>query len=223
LRQFPGDRAAQEVRATLAERLFEAYQKNTSADWNWFENQLTYANASLPHALLLSGQGMQHKAMQSAGLDALEWLISIQTSSVGHFLPVGNQGFYPRGGNRARFDQQPIEAHATISACIDAFHVTGQEWWKQEAIRAFEWFVGRNDVGTALYDPLTGGCCDGLSTEGPSANQGAESTLVFLLSLAELRLLEYIIPAGREQTSGDRRIPSPKTRKVTQQLSKISQ
>jgi glycosyltransferase involved in cell wall biosynthesis len=222
LQQFPGDRAAQEIRVTLAERLYEVYQKTASADWMWFENQLTYANASLPHALLLSGQGMQQKAMEAAGLEALEWLVSIQTSSEGHFLPIGNQGFYPRGGNRARFDQQPIEARATISACIDAFHLTGQRWWKQEAIRAFEWFLGRNDVGTALYDPLSGGCCDGLSTEGPSANQGAESTLVFLLSLAELRLLEYVIPADRVQIRGNGQIPAPESRKDTQQYSKIS-
>ncbi len=219
---FPGDRAAQEMRATLAERLYKVYQKNTSAAWNWFEDQLTYANASLPHALLLSGQGMQQKAMEAAGLETLEWLVSIQTSSEGHFLPVGNQGFYPRGGNRARFDQQPIEAHATISACIDAYHLTGQAWWKQEAIRAFEWFVGRNDVGTALYDPLTGGCCDGLSTEGPSANQGAESTLVFLLSLAELQLLEYIIPADREPSKAKGLTRAPKSVKVAEKFAKIS-
>ena len=172
--------------------------------------------------------------MEAAGLETLEWLIAIQTSSEGHFIPVGNQGFYPRGGNCARFDQQPIEAHATVSACIEAFHLTGQAWWKQEAIRAFEWYLGRNDVGVALYDSLTGGCCDGLSTEGPSANQGSESTLVFLLSLTELRLLEYIIPAGREKTHGmprqsqkspAQRSDAPvavKSRKITQQLSKVS-
>ena len=222
LRQFPGDRAAQEVRATLAERLYEAYQKNASPDWNWFENQLTYANASLPHALLLSGQAMQQKDMEAAGLESLDWLIAEQTSSEGHFIPIGNHGFYPRGGNRARFDQQPIEAHATISACIDAFHLTGQAWWKHEAIRAFEWFVGRNDVGAPLYDSLTGGCCDGLSTEGASANQGAESTLVFLLSLAELRLLEYIIPAVREKTAADAQKPAPKPQKTPQQLSAVN-
>jgi hypothetical protein len=222
LRQFPGDRTAQEIRAMLAERLHEAYQKTASPDWNWFDNQLTYANAALPHALMLSGQGMQNTAMQAAGLEALEWLMSVQISDEGHFIPIGNDGFYTRDGNRARFDQQPIEAHATISACIDAFHITGQEWWKQEALRTFEWFLGRNDIGTALYDPLTGGCCDGLSTEGPSANQGSESTLVFLLSLAELRLLEYIIPAGREKTIEEKQMPAPKSRKVAQQLSKIS-
>ncbi len=169
LLHFPGDRAAQEVRATLAEHLLEAYQTTASPDWNWFDNQLTYANASLPHALFLSGQGMQQKVMEAAGLEALEWLMSVQTSGEGHFIPVGNEGFYVRGGTPARFDQQPIEAHATISACIDAFHLTGQQWWKQEALRTFEWFLGRNDIGAALYDPLTGGCCDGLSTEGPSA------------------------------------------------------
>jgi glycosyltransferase involved in cell wall biosynthesis len=223
LRQFPGDRAAQEMRAILAQRLYEAHEKSASADWNWYEDQLTYANASLPHALILAGQGMQHKAMEAAGLETLEWLIGEQTSSEGHFVPIGNRGFYPRGGSRARFDQQPIEAHATISACIDAFHLTGQAWWKHEAVRAFEWFLGRNDVGVPLYDSLTGGCCDGLSTEGANANQGAESTLVFLLSLAELRLLEYIIPAVRDKAaSSNGQKPAPKPEKTAQQLSAVN-
>jgi glycosyltransferase involved in cell wall biosynthesis len=221
LRQFPGDRAAQEIRTSHAERLYDAYQKTAASDWHWFDNKLTYANAALPHALLLSGQGMQQKMMEATALEALEWLMSVQTSDEGHFIPIGNDGFYARGGNRAHFDQQPIEAHATISACIDAFHVTGQEWWKQEALRTFEWFLGRNDVGATLYDPLTGGCGDGLSAEGPSANQGSESTLVFLLALAELRLLEYIIPAGRAKIKADVQIPTPKLRKPSQQLSEV--
>jgi glycosyltransferase involved in cell wall biosynthesis len=221
LQQFPGDRAAQEVRGVLAERLMDAYQTTATVDWNWFENQLTYANAALPHALLLSGQGMQQKAMQSASLEALEWLVAVQTSDEGHFVAIGNDGFYVRGGTPARYDQQPIEAHATISACIDAFHITGQHWWKQEAMRAFEWFLGRNDLGAPLYDPLGGGCSDGLSPEGPSANQGAESTLAFLLSLAELRLLEYIIPAaGHGQSFADARTPAPKQRRAAEKLAK---
>ena len=107
LRQFPGDRAAQEMRTALAERLHVALEKAASPGWNWFENQLTYANATLPHALLLSGQGMQQKAMEAAGLDALEWLIAEQTSSEGHFIPIGNRGFYPRGGNRAASTSSP--------------------------------------------------------------------------------------------------------------------
>jgi len=203
LRQFPGDRAAQETRSILAERLLDAFQKNSADDWLWFEDQLTYANAALPHALLLCGRSMRRPPMEAAGLQALEWLVAVQTSPEGHFVPIGNEGFYPRGGSRARFDQQPIEAQTTVSACIAALHLTGQRRWKQEALRAFEWFLGGNDVGAALYDPVTGGCCDGLSPQGPSSNQGAESTLAFLLSLAELRLLEYVIPAAIGQAAGN--------------------
>jgi hypothetical protein len=118
-------------------------------------------------------------------------------------VPIGNRGFYRRGAEPARFDQQPIEAQTMVSACIEAYHVTGHQWWKQQARRAFEWFLGRNDLGVALYDPLTGGCCDGLTPEGANVNEGAESTLAFLVSLTELRLLEHIIPVGEDQVPGD--------------------
>jgi hypothetical protein len=200
LRQFSGDREAQQARTALAERLFEAYQRNASDDWPWFEDTLTYGSATLPHALLLSGRWTQQPQIVEVGLRSLGWLVSLQTSENGHFVPIGNRGFYPRGGPRARFDQQPIEAHAMLSACIEAYDVTGEESWKQEARRAFEWFLGRNDLGMSLYDPLTGGCCDGLSPEGVNINQGAESTVAFLSSLVELRLAEHVISSGAEQT-----------------------
>jgi len=136
---------------------------------------------------------MKRSDWVEASLKALDWLVAVQTSPAGHFAPVGNRGFYPRGGALARFDQQPIEAHATVCACIAAYRATGDDCWRQQARRAFEWFLGRNDVGVSLYDPATGGCCDGLSPEGASVNQGGESTLSFLLSLAELRLLEQTL------------------------------
>lgn len=194
LPHFSGDRAAQEVRTMLADRLFAAFQQSTSPDWPWFDDKLTYANATLPHALLLSGRSLGRPAWVEAALDALDWLMTVQSSPAGHFAPVGNQGFYPRGGGLARFDQQPIEAHATVTACIEAYRVTGKDCWREHARRAFEWFLGRNDLGLAICDPATGGCCDGLWGEGTSINQGAESTLAYLLSLTELRLLEQTLP-----------------------------
>jgi len=197
LPHFSGDRAAQEVRTLLAERLFATYQQCASSEWPWFEDKLTYANAALPHALLLCGQSLKRGAWVEASLRGLNWLMKVQTSPAGHFAPVGNQGFYPRGGVLARFDQQPIEAHATVSACIGAYRATGDDCWRQQARRAFEWFLGRNDVGVSLYAPATGGCCDGLSSEGASINQGGESTISFLLSLSELRLLEQTLATDR--------------------------
>jgi glycosyltransferase involved in cell wall biosynthesis len=191
---FSGDRAAQEVRALLADRLSAAFERFSSSDWPWCEDELTYANAALPHALLLCGRSLARPAWVDSALRALEWLMTVQTSPAGHFAPVGNRGFYRRGGTLARFDQQPIEAHASVSACIAAYRATEEDCWRRHARRAFEWFLGRNDLGLSLYDPATGGCCDGLSAEGVSINQGAESTLAFLLSLTELRLLEQTLP-----------------------------
>jgi hypothetical protein len=144
----------------------------------------------LPHALILSGRCLNNAPMLELGLKTLRWLIKVQTSEAGAFRPVGSNGFYPRGKERARFDQQPIEAQATVSACIEAYHATGDIFWVAEARRAFEWFLGRNDLGMALYDASTGGCRDGLHVDRLSQNQGAESTLAFLLALAEKRALQ---------------------------------
>ncbi len=109
-----------------------------------------------------------------------------------HFVPIGSNGFYPQGGERARFDQQPVEAQAMVSACLEAYRITGEKRWHKEARRAFEWFLGRNDLHLPVYDPTTGGCRDGLHSDRPNENQGAESTLAFLQSLLELRLAETI-------------------------------
>ena len=128
----------------------------------------------------------------------MRWLIKIQTSDGGSFRPVGSNGFFPRGKERAQFDQQPIEAQATVSACIEAYHATGNMFWVAEARRAFEWFLGRNDLGLALYDAGTGGCRDGLHVDRLSQNQGAESTLAFLLSLAEMQALHNTLTSFKE-------------------------
>ena len=176
----------------------QSYGDTATEDWQWFEEVVSYANAKLPHALILSGRCMNNPAMLELGLKTLRWLVKIQTSDAGAFRPVGSNGFYRRGQERAQFDQQPIEAQVTISACIEAYHATGDLAWVAEARRAFEWFLGRNDLGHALYDAGTGGCRDGLHVDRLSQNQGAESTLAFLLSLAEMQALQNSLTSFKE-------------------------
>ncbi len=196
LHRFPGDRAAQTAREILAQRLLDLWRAHSGPDWPWFEDVLAYSNAALPHGLLLAGRGMGRTDMVQTALTALEWLVEVQKAGGDHFVPIGSHGFYHRGGPRARFDQQPVEAHVTVAACLEAWRVTGQPHWRQEAQRAFEWFLGRNDLGLPLYDPATGGCRDGLHPDRVNQNEGAESTLAFLLSLLELRRAGAVIDAG---------------------------
>ncbi len=193
LQRFAGDRRANQVREELSRRLLTLYQSHNSDEWRWYEDRLTYCNAALPHALLLCGQAMSNAAMTEAGLESLSWLADLQHSDAGHFIPIGSNGFYPQGGERARFDQQPVEAQTMVSACLEAYRITVDKRWRKEARRAFEWFLGRNDLNLPVYDPTTGGCRDGLHPDRANENQGAESTLAFLQALLELRLAENIL------------------------------
>ena len=188
--KFAGDRRAGQVRDELAGRLLTLYQSNRTDEWRWYEKELSYCNAALPHALLTCGRSIPNVAMTDAGLESLKWLADLQRASDGHFVPIGSNGFYQHGGVRARFDQQPVEAQAMVSACLEAFRITKDKIWHKEARRAFEWFLGRNDLNLPIYDPTTGGCRDGLHSDRVNENQGAESTLAFLQSLLELRLAE---------------------------------
>jgi hypothetical protein len=129
--------------------------------------------------------------MLAAGLESLNWFVTMQRCETkGHFVPIGSQGFYRKGGDRARFDQQPVEAGATVSACLQAYSASGDERWLKDAWSAFNWFLGDNDLQIVLYDSSTGGCRDGLHPDRANENQGAESTLAFLMALLEMRLLE---------------------------------
>jgi glycosyltransferase involved in cell wall biosynthesis len=187
---FPGDRQTQHARSQLATRLLEIYASNQSPDWNWFEDVVAYSNARLPQAVLIAGQRSSDSVMVSAALGALNWLCETQRSPENdHFVPIGSQGFYRKGREKARFDQQPVEAGGAVSACLEAYRATGDERWRKEAWSAFNWFLGDNDLQIALYDPTTGGCRDGLHPERVNENQGAESTLAFLMALVEMRLL----------------------------------
>lgn len=198
MRRFSGDRAASQARQALTTRLLDLYRKTATDDWLWFEDIVAYDNPKLSHALILSGYWTQDSEVFETGLKSLRWLAKIQTGSSGCFSPVGSNGFYRRGGEKARFDQQPLEAHAMVSACLEAFRLTEDRFWWQEATRAFEWFLGRNDLGLPIYNPANGGCHDGLHSDRVNENQGAESSLSFYLSQVEMRLVNT---PGRPSTA----------------------
>jgi glycosyltransferase involved in cell wall biosynthesis len=191
LGSYPGDRDAQKVRSVLSQRLLEMYESIQRPDWQWFENVLAYGNARLPQAMLLVGSACADDRMVSAGLESLDWLLAQQRCETnGHFVPIGSQGFYRQGGDKARFDQQPIEAAGAVSACLQAYRITGDGRWRSEAWSAFNWFLGDNDLQLPLYDSVSGGCRDGLHPDRANENQGAESTLSFLMALLEMSTLQ---------------------------------
>jgi len=191
LDSYPGDRDAQKVRSALSHRLLEMYQSIRTPDWKWFENVLAYGNARLPQAMLLAGSACSDDRMVAAGLESLDWLSKIQHCEINsHFVPIGSQGFYRQNGQRARFDQQPLEAAGAVSVCLEAYRVTNDSRWRNEAWSAFNWFLGDNDLQLPVYDSVTGGCRDGLHPERANENQGAESTLSFLMALLEMRSLQ---------------------------------
>ncbi len=184
--RFSGDSDARRIRKVLALKLFDLYAKNASPDWPWIEDIVAYSSGRIPQALLLSGQWLHRGDVIEAGLNSLEWLVKIQTDPAGHFAPIGNDGWYVKNGKRAKLDQQPVEAHSMIDACVEAYNVTGDKKWIEEARRCFDWFLGSNDLNVLIYDYATGGCHDGLTAEGANLNQGAESTLAWLLSLLKM-------------------------------------
>lgn len=172
---------------TLANRLYDAHRSNASEDWPWIEDKTTYANAKICQALTAAGKELGRGDIIDAGLGSLEWLAKVQTDSEGRFAPIGNKGWLVRGGTRTRFDQQPIEAQCMVEASLEARKITGDKKWSVEAQRCFAWFLGENELNEPLYDETTGGCRDGLTPAGTNQNQGAESTLAWLLSLFAMR------------------------------------
>jgi glycosyltransferase involved in cell wall biosynthesis len=197
-RRLSGDSLVNQTREVLTTRLMDLFDRAAQPDWPWFEEVLAYDNAKLAHALILSGEATGERPVLDRGLQALRWLAGVQNSEHDHFRPIGSNGFYPRGGVRANFDQQPVEAQATVSACLDAYRITSDPWWYDQAQRAFDWFLGWNDLGLELYSPGSGGCRDALHVDRVNGNEGAESTLAFLLSLAEMRLTQSAMTLFRE-------------------------
>jgi hypothetical protein len=172
----------------FADRLRSSFESLAAPDWPWPEASLTYDNALPVRALIVGGLHLGARPMVDAGLRILDWLIAIQTAPAGHFSPVGN-GWWAWDGERSHFDQQPIEATALLHAAESAYRATGDERYRAAAERAYAWFLGGNDLAIAVADPERGACHDGLTPSGVNANQGAESTLMWLLALEHIRAL----------------------------------
>jgi glycosyltransferase involved in cell wall biosynthesis len=190
---FPGDRAIQGVRNALANRLLDIYERSHSETWKWFEKSLSYSNARLSQALILAGWRSDNQRMIEAGMDSLKWLVTEQhRDDEDIFVPIGSHGFYLEGNEKARFDQQPVEACATVAACMEVYRLTKESPWLEEARKAFRWFLGKNDLQVPLYDAQTGGCRDGLHPDRVNENQGAESTLSFLMALLEMQAAKVV-------------------------------
>lgn len=206
LKSFAGDTETKRVAEALAEKLYLAFKNAASEHWIWPERTLTYANATLPHALILIGEELARDDIKDMGFNALEWLMNVQTESE-HFSAIGNQQWYEKSQQKSRFDQQPIEAQASVDACAAAYMVTHEEKWLNQAFNAFSWFLGGNDLNLPLYDAKSGGCFDGLHSSSVNQNQGAESTLSWLLSLTRLYSLSseklLISPQGQSLMLSD--------------------
>lgn len=183
---YSGDTTVRYLRNLLSERLHERFKINSSDDWPWCEDSVTYANAKLPHALIMAGQWVPDNKMFQTGLKSLEWLLKIQTADAGHLSIIGNENWLMRDGTCSRFDQQPIEAMGLLEACAEAYKATGDTRWLFEAERCLGWFIGRNDLNIPICTFETGACHDGLQMHGVNANQGAESTLAWLISLLSM-------------------------------------
>jgi hypothetical protein len=200
----------------LADRLMSLFVASESKDWVWFEDVLAYDNARLPQALIRTGLTTRTLPYVGVGLRSLRWLMSLQTTSSGHFRPVGTKSFGRLRQKPEAFDQQPVEAAATISACIAASRADDGAEWAAGAMRAFGWFLGENDLQTTLIDPDTGGCSDGLHSDRLNENKGAESALSYLLGLVEIRqfkraaALDRTIPLSKLVRSAVRSI-APRT------------
>ena len=182
--------AARSLGETLTRHLLDLFEEVATPDWPWFETYLSYSNAKVPHALLRFGHLSGQAQAVEVGLESLGWLVQEQTAPQGYFAPVGCLDVYRRGERKPRFDQQPVEAYATVSACLEAYSITAETHWLDEAKRTFAWFLGRNDLGLPVYDATSGGCFDGLHAHRINRNQGSESTLCYLLAHLELAEVE---------------------------------
>lgn len=182
----PHDLHARMLRVRHAENLMDLERHVSKNGRRWFEEGLSYENARLSQALIVTGLSTKVSAFVETGLATLQWLMVQQTAEAGHFRAVGTEGFFDIGEPPKPFDQQPVEATATISACLAAYEATSDKQWMERANRTFNWFTGSNDHGISLVDPETGSCRDGLHVDRPNENRGAESVLCYLISSIEI-------------------------------------
>jgi hypothetical protein len=184
----------------LAARLATVFGE-PAADWPWPDPVLTYENSIVPRALIAAGSRLGRQDLVARGCRVLDWLIEVQVGESGVFSPIGTEAWWRRSGQKSQFDQQPIEAASLIAAAADAFRVTGEVRYRRAAESAYGWFLGDNDVGVTLADPATGSCCDGLTRAGCNTNQGAESMLMWLTALEQIRELRRSAGDGAQPIS----------------------
>lgn len=193
LRAHPGELWVVSLMKDLGSRMELLFTKCADRDWPWFEDILSYDNARLPQACLVAGTILGDPNLKRIGFESLDWLCDVQRDSTGVFLPIGSNGFYPRDGKRAYYDQQPLEAWATVSACLEAWRLSGDVKWREVAGLAFRWYQGENTTGLALCNEEEGSCADGLHPDRVNENRGAESTLAYLCALAEMQAAKEVV------------------------------
>ncbi|MBS1494865.1 MAG: glycosyltransferase family 4 protein [Bacteroidetes bacterium] len=187
LSKFSGALDIKKIFNNKCEELYNCYLKYKDEDWNWYEDSLSYSNARLPHALLMAGQFKNNKKYITAGLESLEWLYEQLLDDSRKFISlIGNDGWLVKGQPKARFDQQPVEIPPLMDACYQAYLITKNPEWISRVNMAFSWFLGNNERQEPICDFATGGCYDGLTSTMFNQNQGAESTLSWLLALLRM-------------------------------------
>jgi hypothetical protein len=190
VRKHPGGAAKAALDECVEEEL-ACYHRHCRADWEWFDTTMTYDTGRFPLAMLLAFEVTGKVECRKVGLESLNFLLKVCFSLDGKQLrPVGNQGWYPQGGTPAQFDQQPVDAASIVDACITAARITGEKKYAVSASKAFTWFLGNNLTGAAIYDPVSGGCRDGLTATGANPNEGGESTIMYLIARCSMETLQ---------------------------------
>jgi glycosyltransferase involved in cell wall biosynthesis len=183
-RRFSGASEVNKICREFAARLSDLYIKCSVENWRWFENKVTYNNGRLSQALLMAGRFLDNDLYKQQGLESLEWLYNVQLHKNKNFISlIGNKGWLVKGKSKSKYDEQPIEIPPLIDACFQAFEITNDKEWISRIGLLFSWFLGNNDRQELMYDYYTGGCHDGLTSSGINSNQGAESTISWLLAL----------------------------------------
>jgi hypothetical protein len=213
---------ARTLMARFARGLDRRFRSNASSDWFWPEHELTYENALLGRALIVAGRRLPSKDMIGTGIQSIDWLLRVQTSASGHLSPIGNT-WWARGGVRSRFDQQPIEATALLLAAEAALEATGAPRFRSAMELAYAWFLGRNDLDLPVAHPARGAGSDGLTASGPNTNEGAESTLMWLVAAEHIRAQRAAdLVAGSPQATPTRSWGQPAPVPAQLQLSVVA-
>jgi hypothetical protein len=190
-RAYPQDQNTLQNMKAMGNQLLEYYDHESSDKWSWFESYLTYANGRLPQALFLVYDCTKEKKYLKVAKQSLDFLLKVQSIN-DVFVPIGNQGWYRKDGERAIYDQQSLEAACMVDATLAAFKSTNEEKYCKAAYDIFNWFLGRNSAELMVYNPETSGCHDGITPSGLNLNEGAEATVTYLMARLELDALNRL-------------------------------